>query len=187
MADGGADYYRRREWWDNAVCILEYRTTEGVARASVHFDAVNGLGGCYERLMGGDGSIRMSEDAPNGNYTQREAHAPDWSPFERNGGLTRLDDFVLPSFVEPPFRVDVRPSSRRLDPLELFRGHLLYETLDKPVHTPHLANFFDAVRDGASLNCPGELGYAGLVIAEKANRAIVEGKRIHLDAGEFVV
>ena len=52
----------------------------------------------------------------------------------------------------------------------------LLTMLPGPVHQPHLQNFFDAIRHGAKLNCPGEVGYETAVAVLTANEAI--GNRV---------
>ena len=45
-------------------------------------------------------------------------------------------------------------------------------TMEKPLHQPHLENFFDAIRNGTPLNCPSEVGFATAVTILKVNEAV---------------
>jgi hypothetical protein len=49
--------------------------------------------------------------------------------------------------------------------------------MDKPIHQPHLENFFDAIRGKAKLTCPPEIGY----------EAAEAGRRLEFKPEEFVV
>jgi hypothetical protein len=51
----------------------------------------------------------------------------------------------------------------------------------------HLQNFFDAVRNGTPLTCPGEVGYANAVGVFKINEAVAAGKKLEYNAAEFKV
>jgi len=53
--------------------------------------------------------------------------------------------------------------------------------LDKAIHQPHLENFFDAVRKGTPLNCPGESAFATAVTILKSTKPS-RAKNAHLRA-----
>ena len=59
-------------------------------------------------------------------------------------------------------------------------------TLDKPIHQPHLENFFDAMRKGTPLNCPGESAFATAVTVLKVNEAVAAQKMLHFAPDDFV-
>ena len=59
-------------------------------------------------------------------------------------------------------------------------------TLDKAIHQPHLENFFDAVRKGTSLNCPGEMAFASAVTVLKVNEAIAAKKELTFSPQDFI-
>jgi hypothetical protein len=65
-----------------------------------------------------------------------------------------------------------------------------YEILaatDKPIHQPHLENFFDAIRNGTKLNCPAEIGYETAVTVLKVNEAAEAGRKLTFEPAEFEV
>jgi hypothetical protein len=61
-------------------------------------------------------------------------------------------------------------------------------SLDLPFHTPHLENFFDAVRDSkVKLNCPAEIGFETAVMVLKVNEAVKARKTLEFKPSEFHV
>ena len=57
--------------------------------------------------------------------------------------------------------------------------------LDKPLHQPHLENFFDAVRGTAKLNCPAEEAFRAEVVVHKVNEAVEARKMLLLGPDDF--
>ncbi|MCY3020962.1 MAG: hypothetical protein NTW87_18250, partial [Planctomycetota bacterium] len=64
---------------------------------------------------------------------------------------------------------------------------LLPLALEESYHLPHLVNFFDAIRKGTPLNCPGEVGYLNAVTVIKINDAVAAGKKLEYTPAEFTV
>ena len=78
QASGGVDYYDSYEWHDNVMCIYEYDTPNGVARASYQvLTTTSAGGGFFEYFMGDEGCMKISE-IPRLTKIYREAHAPEW-------------------------------------------------------------------------------------------------------------
>ncbi len=202
IASGGVDYYKTHEWYDNAIAIYEYPTKEGIVRATYDVLTTTSAGGGYhEYFMGDEGSLKISE---NPKYTKlyREARAPEWDqyvaaklinrPETGEGATANLKPWdkprkrlTMPSKVPTvsasggPAKVDVRETAA-LDAFDL------NATLgDKAIHQPHLENFFDAVRKGTALNCPGEDGFASAVTVLKVNEAIAARKLLPFEPGDF--
>jgi len=95
------------------------------------------------------------------------------------GELTAFEkDLALPMYLvaetPPPFAFKQPP-------------YKLPVKLDKPRSQLHLENFFDAIRSGAKLNCPPEVGYAAAVTVLKINEAIETGRRLEFKPVDFVV
>ena len=65
--------------------------------------------------------------------------------------------------------------------------HRVPVVLRDPYHQPHLQNFFDAIRGGASLNCPAEIGYETAVTVLKVNEAIEARQRLSFRPEEFKI
>ena len=57
--------------------------------------------------------------------------------------------------------------------------------LNKPLHQPHLENFFEAVRGKAKLACPAEEAFPIEVVIHKVNQAVEEKKMLLFAAEEF--
>jgi predicted dehydrogenase len=164
VASGGLDFYKDWEWYDNVMAIYEFETKQGTARAFYQVQTTTQHGGFYETFMGENGSLVMSEIPERGNWAMREPHAPEWDSLAKAGLLQSETVPILKSATKNIY-VDVRVTA------EAGRWPLPVE-LAKPAHQPHLENFFDAVRNGAPLNCPAELAYESCVAVLKANEAV---------------
>ncbi len=181
MAAGGKDYYTNHEWYDNVYAIYEYQTEGGIARALYKVLTTTKHGGFYETFMGDMGSVDMSELPNRGNWAWREDHSPeeDWTALVKKGWLL-APPTDKPEAAEENVVVDVRATPEAAKwpfPVELA----------KPGHMPHLENFFDAIRTGAKLNCPAEVGYETAVAVLKVNEAVAAEKKLHFAENEFVV
>jgi predicted dehydrogenase len=203
IASGGVDYYKTHEWYDNAIAIYEFPTKEGIVRATYEVLTTTSAGGGYhEYFMGDEGSLKISEN-PKFTKLYREARAPEWDQFVTSkiisrpesgeGALTGLKPWDKPrqrlampakvptgSGAGGPATVDVRETAQ-------LSAWDMPVTLDKAIHTPHLENFFDAVRKGTPLNCPGESAFATAVTVLKVNQAIAAKKELTFAPEDFVV
>ncbi len=182
IADGGLDYYSDRDWHDNVMAIYEYSTSLGTVRAFYQVLTTTSAGGGYfEYFMGTEGALKMSEN-PKFTKAFREAHAPEWDEWVRRKYIRRKgeDADAKPWEKQRSNTVDVRETA------ELAAWEIPLE-LNKPVHQPHLENFFDAIRKGAPLNCPSEDAYKTEVTVLKVNEAIEAGKKLYFKPEDFVV
>jgi predicted dehydrogenase len=194
MAGGGADYYKTHEWYDNVIAIYEYPTPAGLVRATYGVLTTTSAGGGYhEYFMGDEGALKMSE---NPKYTKlyREARAPEWDQWVEKGFIARPGSGEgAPAPVKPwekvrpklggPSKattVDVRETA------ELSAWDIPV-TLDKAIHQPHLENFFDAIRKGTPLNCPGESAFATAVTVLKVNESVAAQKMLTFAPSDFVI
>jgi predicted dehydrogenase len=194
IAGGGADYYDSHEWYDNATAIYEYQTSAGLVRATYGVLTTTSAGGGYhEYFMGDEGALKMSE---NPKYTKlyREARAPEWDQWVDKNIVSRpTSGEGAPAPVKPwekvrpklggPSKattVDVRETA------ELSAWDLPV-TLDKAIHQPHLENFFDAIRNGTPLACPGESAFATAVTVLGVNAAVAAKKMLTFSPQDFVV
>ncbi len=177
MASGGLDYYKNHDWYDNAMVIYEYPMAEGVLRAFYQVQTTTSAGGGYfEMFMGDDGTIKMSED-PSICAIWREARATEVS----------WDDLVAKGWVSPrpitgdeAAKVDVRETAQLAE----------YEIpvfFNKPVHQPHLENFFNAIRGTAKLNCPADEAFTSEYVIHKANDAIAAQTRLVITPEEVKI
>jgi len=193
MAGGGVDYYKSHEWYDNAFAIFEYPTKEGLVRATYDVLTTTSAGGGYhEYFMGDEGALKMSE---NPKYTKlyREARAPEWDQWAALGVVASpLSGEGAPAAVKPWEKVGVKklggPSKGTVDVRETaaLSAWDIPVTLDKAIHQPHLENFFDAVRKGTPLNCPGESAFATTVTILKINESIAAQKMLTFAPSDFI-
>ena len=179
IASGGIDFYPNHEWYDNVMAIYEYENDLGTSRAFYQTLTTTKHGGFYETFMGIDGTIEISEVPQRGNAAEREAHAPDWEPYVKKGYLKSVVQPIR-STTTKNVAVDVRVTA------EAGKWPLPIE-LAKPAHTPHLENFFDAIRYGAKLNCPAEIGYETAVAVLACNDAVSSQQRITFAPKDFHV
>ena len=175
MASGGSDYYDTREWYDNVMAIFEYDTAQGPVRASYQVLTTTSAGGGYfEQFMGDEGSVKISEN-PKLTKVYREDRAPDWDKW--------IDlKYLLQSEAAAPAEnttVDVRETA----PLVAFD---LPVVLNKPLHQPHLENFFGAVKGENKLNCDGEHAFASEAAIFKVNTAVAARATIDMKPSDFI-
>ena len=174
MASGGLDYYKNHDWYDNAMVIYEYPMPEGMLRAFYQVQTTTSAGGGYfEMFMGDDGTIKMSED-PSICAIWREARATEVS----------WDDMVARGYVSPKptsgeeaAKVDVRETAQLAE-------YEIPAFFNKPVHQPHLENFFNAMRGTAKLNCPADEAFTSEYVIHKANDAIAAQTRLAITPEE---
>jgi len=177
IASGGTDFYKHREWYDNVLCIYEYDTPEGTARAFYETLTTTGHRGFSEAFRGTQGTIEIAEVPQRGNSALREAHAPDWQPYADQGLIKSVVAPIKKSTTKN-VTVDVRVTAEA-------GAWPLPVDLTKPAHQPHLENFFNAIRYGTELNCPGEKGYETAVAVLAVNRAVASGQRIEFKPSDF--
>ena len=181
MASGGTDYWKGREWYDSVMAVYEYESKEGTVRAFYQTITTNTAWGYFERFMGDQGTLEISEAKGRG-----AAYREDWVPVED------WDKWVKAGYLKAPVEqkkeekpaavgeVDVRESPAP-------PSYEIPVVLEKAYHKPHLENFFDAIRGKAKLNCPAEAGYETAVAVLKVNEAIEAGKRLEFKPEEFKV
>lgn len=174
MASGGSDYYASREWYDNVMAIFEYDTAEGPVRAFYQVLTTTSAGGGYfEQFMGDEGSVKISEN-PKLTKVYREDRAPDWDKWI---DLKYLQQSAMPAPAEDT-TVDVRETA----PLVAYD---LPVVLNKPLHQPHLENFFGAVRGENELNCDGAHAFESEAPIFKVNPAVAARTTIEMKPEDF--
>ncbi len=179
IASGGTDFYDHREWYDNVMCVYEYDTPEGVARAFYETQTTTGHRGFSEAFRGTNGTIEIAEVPQRGNSALREAHAPEWDVFAEKGLIKKVAAPIKKSSTKN-VAVDVRVTAEAgAWPLPI--------DLTKPAHQPHLENFFNAIRYGTELNCPAHKGYETCVAVLAVNRAVASQQRIEFNPSDFHV
>jgi len=144
IASGGRNYFKDREHFDNVMCVFDYDTPTGGARAFYQVLTTTSAGGGYfERFMGPEGTIEISERAAYTNI-YRESSAPSWDDLVQRGYLERVSDAPASSADG-----DAIASYESAAP----EKYNLPGGLNKPPHQPHLENFYSAVRGKGYLTC----------------------------------
>jgi hypothetical protein len=182
MAGGGVDFYEHHEWYDNVMTIYEYENDEGTSRAFYQVLTTTSHGGFGETFMGEDGAIEISEISARGNAALKEVNVatdPKWDELARRGLLRKTRAPIQETATRNVF-ADVRETPT------LGKWPLPVE-LAKPAHQPHLENFFDAIRLGKPLSCPGEIGYETAVAVLKVNEAVEAGRKLEFNEEDFIV
>ena len=148
MASGGRSHFKDREHFDNVMCVFDYDTPQGNARAFYQvLTTTSAGGGYYESFMGTDATVQISEREA---YTKiyKESGVSDetsakWDKLTARGILKKGalgqaaggSDEIASYASAPP------------DEYGLPGG------LNKPPHQPHIENFFNAIRGKAKLTC----------------------------------
>ena len=174
MASGGVDYYKDHEWYDNVMVIYEYETAQGPVRAFYQVLTTTSAGGGYfEQFMGDEGSVKISEN-PSLTKVYREDRAPSWDKW------IELNYLRKSAGAEPAkdAKVDVRETA----PLVAFE---LPVVLDKPLHQPHLENFFETVRGNGKLNCDAAHAFESEAAIFKVNPAVEARKALEFSPEDF--
>jgi predicted dehydrogenase len=143
-ASGGHSYFKKREHFDNMMCIFEYDTPQGNVRAFYQvLTTTSSGGGFWESFMGTEGTIKISEISST-SAIYREDSAPSWDDYVKRGILKKSA-----ATPKPAPSADAVASYESAAP-EIFE---LPGGFNKPAHQAHLENFFAAVRGKATLNC----------------------------------
>ncbi len=175
IASGGADYYKGREWYDNVMAIFEYATPAGNVRAFYQVLTTTSAGGGYfEQFMGDEGSVKISEN-PALTKVYREDRAPDWEKW------VELNYVKKSAAAAPaaPGKVDVRETA----PLVAYELPIV---LDKPLHQPHLENFFAAIRGQATLTCDAAHAFTSEAAIFQVNPAVASRAAYDYKPADFI-
>jgi len=166
------------------MCIYEFETAQGMARAFYETQTTTGRGGFSEAFRGINGYLEIAEVPAQGNAAFMEAHAEDeftplWDELAAKGMLQ-----TKPNAIKKAATKNIAVDSRVTAAAE---GWPLPVDLSKPAHQPHLENFFNAIRYGTKLNCPGEKGYETAVAVLAVNRAVATNQKIEFKKSDFHV
>ena len=199
---GGIDYYdgtngkAKFELPDNVMCIYEYKLKEGTTRAYYQVLTTTGSQGFYEKYMGVDGSVVISESpAYNTAYAEPGSDWSKWAEGE-NAFISKPKDQIKNKFWEqardwdkpkPPSytmvgKADVR-ESKGLSPWDLA------VTLDRLPHSPHVQNFVEAalMKKHEHLTCNVVDAYRACVTVLKAYESISTDQKYFFKPEDFAV
>jgi len=183
MASGRTNYYDKKthEWYDTVMAVYEYETAQGPVTAFYQTISANSSNGYFESFMGTEGTLIITEHPASrcGVYREKWVLETKWDKWVKKGYLKKAEGLDQPESedavgeVRPP-----SPPPPRYDMLV---------KMNKPVHQPHLENFFDAIRGKAKLNCPTEIGYETAVTVLKVNEAVEAARKLNFQPEEFKV
>jgi len=180
MASGSINFYDKdtHQWFDNAMVIFEYQLEQRTVSAFYQAVTTNGSQGHFEKFMGTEGTLILSEESGT-SAIYREDWVPEdkWDQWPEKGYLTKIEPTQHPSHDEDS-DVEVQPS------LTAATYKFPVDT-DAPCHQLHLKNFFEAVRGKTTLTCPAELAYKSAVTTLKINEAIETGRKIQFRPQDF--
>lgn len=146
MASGGRSYFKDREHFDNVMCLFDYDTPEGNARAFYQvLTTTSAGGGYYETFMGTEGTLEMSErEAYTNLYKESGAsNSAKWEEMVARGFLKKEAVGMAAGGSDAIAAYESAPPDK----------YALPGGLDKPPHQPHIVNFLDSIRGKAKLTC----------------------------------
>jgi len=144
MASGGRNYFKDREHFDNVMCIFEYDTPSGGARAFYQVLTTTSAGGGYfESFMGTEGTVEISEREAYTNVFRESGSSRNWDGLVDRGILTKVASGQAPGGADAIAAYESAPPDKYAFP----------GGLSKPPHQPHIENFIAAIRGKAKLNC----------------------------------
>ncbi len=203
MAMGGTDYYDGKEGRakfelpDNVMAMYEYDSPEGKRRAYYQVLTTTGSQGYYEKLMGVEGSLVMSESPTYNNIYREPNNTQNWQPLAEGDTpvLAKASDAVHNKFWEKPkpwFRapswMDVKAGRDARESKALEAWELGVNLAGLP-HAPHLANFFECARtkNPAGLNCPVEDAFRSCVTVLKCYESLHSGQKYVFTPQDFTI
>ncbi len=182
----GRDYYRDLEGFDNMMAVLEYPAPTGLVRAlfQVITTSNSGLESHFEKFMGTEGTLQMSEN-PKWTKAFQEPYAADWDELVKQNHLVKDQSLQPPpeketAEPEDPNAVHVRETGQVV-------GYQIPVVLDRPLHQPHLENWVAAMRGKETLNGSAEMAWPVEVLLHKINEAAVQRKTLSIKPEEFTV
>lgn len=145
QASGGRSYFKDREHFDNVMCIFDYDTPEGSARAFYQvLTTTSAGGGYYESFMGTEGTIEISErEAYTNIYKESGADGTKWDELVRRGLLKKEAVGQAAGGADAIASYESAPPDK----------YALPGGLNKAPHQPHIENFLSTIRGEAKLTC----------------------------------
>jgi len=190
-ASGGNPVFKDREHFDNVMCVFDYDTPQGEVTAFYQVLTTTGAGkGFYETFMGTEGALTISEIASATSIYREtggktgERTSIEWNNLVARGFLKRssgsaiaapaaLQEGAVASYASAPPEAYELPGSMPLMPGS--DGKMV----PKPAHTPHLENFFAAVRGKESLNCDARVAFESEAPVFWVNPSAIAKEPIH--------
>jgi len=176
QAVGGDDYWPDREWYEDVMCLYEYKPKAGPSvRGFYQVQSTNGFGHYYERFMGDKGTITMSEDHRKCTFVpERGTPVPAWMENVQTVDIGGTQAYPLIECIKAKGPQGVKD-------MEVWKV--------TNIHQFHLMNFFNAVRanDPKKLSCPPSVGYPTAVAVLNVIPAIEKGTKLELDEKAYEI
>ena len=181
-ASGGLSFFEDREHFDNVMCIFDYDTPQGNARAFYQvLTTTSAGGGYYESFMGTEGTVAISEREDFTNiYKESSAPGEKWEHLVSKGYL------LTGGAGGPAGAGDAIESyaSAAPDKFALPGGLGVYknrhgEYRARLPHQYHVENFFEAIRGNTTLNCDARKAFEAEAPVYWVNPAAESGETIH--------
>ena len=213
MADGGQDNYPGLEWYDNVVALYEWdyewEGKTSTVRGHYQLCSASSHGGYQEAFLGKDGSLVLSESMGQGFVRREEKVDPAAWEKDLTAAMGKMKASLRDQVAELQRKLQdaqkklgkQAPAAKPADKPageddEIKVGHTIpapgryYPPIPPPAvptteHGSHLVNFFDAIRKGTPLTCPGEVGYETAVAVLKVNEALATGRKIEFKPEDF--
>ena len=182
MASGSRAYFKK-DWAENVMCIFDYENSFQDMPVQVFYQVLtttSGTGGYWETFMGDNGTLQISE-SPKLTKLYKEHNAvpsfeeSDWTPLVESGVLSGNPENQDPKNTGPS------------PDLKQFYFPSGIPGSDKPIHMPHLENFFGAVRGENGLNCDAEHAFEAEAMVFKARESAETGQKLFFEPSDFVV
>jgi predicted dehydrogenase len=160
-ATGGQSYFKKREHFDNVMCLFDYDTPQGEVRAFYQVLTTTGSGkGFFETFMGTEGTLTISEIASNSSIYREAGNdwtEKPWADLVKRGFLKRVSAPAAAPAEDSEGAVasyaSAAPEAYELPGSMPLTKDAQGKMIPKPAHMPHLENFFASVRGQESLNC----------------------------------
>lgn len=176
LAAGGSDAQPEHEWGDYVMGIYEWKPASGPVRGYYQVLSSTSHGGYYEIVMGEGGSLEISEDPKVGFfYREPQAQRRQWEDEASRVSKMGRD------------AIELKIGETRKEAARSRRAIEAEADLRKPLHQPHLENFFDAIRGKAKLNCPASEAFATAVCAFKTNESVSSAKPMEIGPAEYAL
>ena len=201
-ASGHTSYLDKNthEWYDTLMAVYEYQTEQGPSLAHYQILSSNRSGGDFERFLGDQGTLEVSETANRATVLPELWNSDNrvWARCVKENYLVghdemmnMIDQLTVEQIANKFFVVESLPIPQGLVKETIWSGNRrllkVPVEMNKPYHQPHLENFFDSIRGKAVLNCPAEVGYKTAVAVLKVNEAVEAGRKLKFNQEEFVV
>jgi predicted dehydrogenase len=212
-ATGGRDYFDGKglmpdgqtvrpayETDDNVIVTYEYNVNGRVVRCIYTVLTTTSSQGIFEKFMGDQASVVISEDLKNNQVYRENTAIWDGQQLIDTGTLAAIPGAVHHKFWESPkpwwqedkwlTKVGVKAGAVDARESKAAGAFELPEVLNKLPHTPHIENFVNCCLEGKNqtdLNCPVAEAFKTCVTVLKCNQAIAEKKTIIFDPAEFTV